>query len=184
MKLGVKASPKAGIFSQSSRFCSSELALCWWNVKLWFIITCSIIHFYIGSNIMLYNQFSFDIYCILSPHRCGCFALSPGGKCPLCFSWWGCGSRCGTVQHWGAGNGVKSLQRKTTSSAYKAAVTSAKCDLEWAEQAGGGTGATACPGRCVSAKHLQWNAWTSRCCCYKIPTKGCIGLETHSFSCV
>lgn len=54
----------------------------------------------------------------------------------------------------GGSNGVKSLQRKTTS-AYKSAVTSAKCDPEWAEQAGGGTGATACPGRCVSAKHLQ-----------------------------
>jgi len=40
---------------------------------------------------MLYNQISFVIYCILPLRRCGCFALSPGGSCPVCFSWWGRG---------------------------------------------------------------------------------------------
>lgn len=76
---------------------------------------------------------------------------------------------------------MKSFQWKTTSFAYKTAVTSAKRDLESAKLAGGGTGATACPGRCV-----QQNI------CNEMPGRrgaaaakdSHIGLETRSFLCV
>lgn len=58
------------------------------------------------------------------------------------------GDRAGERLSWGS-------QPLLPVCAYSSLVTAARWDTGAAELAGSGAGAVACPGRCVSAKHLQ-----------------------------